>query len=199
MSLGNVLGMAGAIALMLLFVFGQMRLFTRSTERAQDAWNQAMQAMVERFGLTFYPSTGPPDWSGAGGIFRGRHIGFSVVSETERPMRTGLFVQFQRPLTPQVLAELKAQRRFIRRGSNLEVRTSARSEGEALPIKVDELVATLLEGAYDAEITSDRMVVTLETRRHNLFNYDMLTDPDRLIAAAITAVDLASILEAADG
>jgi hypothetical protein len=26
-----------------------------------------------------------------------------------------------------------------------------------------------------------------------------LTDPDRLIAAAITAVDLASILEAADG
>lgn len=114
-------------------------------------------------------------------------------------MRTGVFVQFQRPLTPQVLAELKAQRRFIQRGSNLEVRTSARSEGEALPIKVDELVATLLEGAYDAEITSERMVVTLETRRHNLFNYDMLTDPDRLIAAAITAVDLASILQAADG
>jgi hypothetical protein len=194
-----MLVLAGAIALSLLGVVGYMRVFAGNTDRAQDAWNQAMQAMVERFGLTFYPSTGPHDWSGAGGIFRGRHIGFSVVSETERPMRTGVFVQFQRPLTPQVLAELKAQRRFIQRGSNLEVRTSARSEGEALPIKVDELVATLLEGAYDAEITSERMVVTLETRRHNLFNYDMLTDPDRLIAAAITAVDLASILEAADG
>jgi hypothetical protein len=42
------------------------------------------------------------------------------------------------------------------------------------------------------------MVITLETRRHNLFNYDMLTDPDRLIAATITALDLAIILEAAE-
>jgi hypothetical protein len=212
--------MVGAIALMLLFVFGMMRLFTRSTERAHGAWNQAMHAMVERFGLTLYPSTAPCDWSAAAGTFRGHHIGFSIVSETESPMRTGVFVQFKRPLAPQVLASLDAQRRFIKRGGNLEVRTSTysgfhklwnksaeasshtasvRTEGRPLPIGVDDLVATLLEGAYDAEITPERMVVTLEKRRNTFLNYDMLTDPDRLIAAAITALDLAHALEAVDG
>jgi hypothetical protein len=199
MSPANVIGMVGTIALMLLFVFGYSRFFARSTERAHDAWNQAMLAMVERFGLTLYPSTGPYDWSAAGGTFRGHHIGFSVVSETERPMRTGMFVQFQRPLTPQVLARLAARRRFIKRGGNLELTISTPSDGGALPPQVDELAATLLEGVYDAEITPDRMVVTLETRRNTFFNYDMVTDPDRLLAAVATALDLANILEAADG
>jgi hypothetical protein len=155
--------------------------------------------MVDRLGLTFYPSSAPNDWSGAAGTFRGHHIGFSVVAETERPSRTGLFVQFQSPLSAQVLARLAARRRFIKGGGNLELTTSTPSDGGALPPQVDALAATLLEGAFDVEVEPRRMLVTLETRRNTFFNYDMVTDPDRLLAAVATALDLAIILEAADG
>lgn len=111
-------------------------------------------------------------------------------------MRTGLIVRLQRPLPTQVLARLKARRGLIKRGRNLEVDTSARSDGAPLPPYIDTLLGTLLAGAYDVRIGPEQIFVQLETRKNNLFNYDMLTDPDQLRAQADTALDLAIVLEA---
>jgi hypothetical protein len=81
---------------------------------------------------------------------------------------------------------------------DLELTTSAPSDGGALPPQVDALATTLLEGAFDVEVEPRRMLVTLETRRNTFFNYDMVTDPDRLVAAVATALDLAILLESAN-
>jgi hypothetical protein len=193
----TVLPITGMSVLMLAFIVGYERFCQRHTERAQEAFRNAIQAMVERFHLTYHPPSGPHDWPGATGSYRDHAIAFFVVSETESPMRTGLIVRFQRPLPQQALARLKARRRFIKRGRSLEIDTSARSDDAHLPPQTDTLVATLLEGAYEVKIESNKIVVTLETRKNSFFNYDMLTDPDRLITAAEIALDLAITLEAA--
>ena len=70
LSFESVLVIVGAIALMLLGIVAYMRFFRVSTDRAQDAWDQAMQTMVDRLGITFYPSSASYDWSGAAGTFR---------------------------------------------------------------------------------------------------------------------------------
>jgi hypothetical protein len=220
----TVLPMTGAIILGLAFTAWYHRYFSRSTERAHQAFDRAIRAMVEHFHLTYYPPSGPNDWPQAGGSYRGHTIGFLIVSESESPMRTGLIVSLQRPLPTQVLARLKARRGLIKRGRSLEVDTpsegvlaglkerfglinrgrslevdtSAHSDGVPLPPYLDTLLGTLLAGAYDVRIGPDQIFVQLETRWNTFFNFDMLTDPDKLLAQAETALDVATVLEAVD-
>ena len=194
--LRTVLPITGVCVLLLAFIVAYMRFYQGQTERARDGFEKAIRAMVERFHLTYHPPSGPGDFPGATGSYRDHSMAFLIVSETESPMRTGLIVRFQRPLSAQVLARLKARRQFIKRGRNLEIAASVPSDDQPLLPEAETLVGDLLEGAYDVQIGPEKIWVTLETRKHNFFNYDILTDPDRLTTAAETAIDLAIALEA---
>jgi hypothetical protein len=183
---------AGMIAVMALS-FAMYRGSSAAADKARRRFAASMNEVASRLGIAFRPASDALDWAGAIGDYRGRRVALFIVSQTERPMQTGVSVA----LRDASVGRLAAIRQL--RSRKLHVEAPSSSEGAAnLAPETAAGTKRLLDGVDAVKIDSRRIVVLATGKSsfwQGFFEYRMETDAERLVRIVDQTVDLADALD----